>query len=306
MSRARIAVIGSSNTDMILKLPRIPRPGETLLGGEYLSAAGGKGANQAVAAARLGGAVSFIARVGADVLGEQAIAGFQHEGIDVQHVQRDAACASGVALIFVDAQGENCIGVAGGANGRLSADDIARAHATIAGSAVALLQLETPLATVQAAAETAATAGATVILNPAPAQELPDALLRHISVLTPNEHEAALLSGLPVTDAASAATAAARLLAKGPKAVVITLGALGAYVHTASGGQLVPSFPVQAVDTTAAGDTFNGALAVALAEGRPLAEAVRFGNAAAALSVTRFGAQPSVPTRREVEAFLRG
>lgn len=306
MSLPRIVVVGSSNTDMIMKLPRIPLPGETVLGGEYLTAAGGKGANQAVAAARAGGAVSFVARVGTDTLGAEAIAGFEREGIEVTHVTRDAAAASGTALIFIGANGENSIGVASGANGRLSVADVERATTTLREGRVVLLQLETPLETVTAAARLAKAAGAQVVLNPAPAQALPAELLREISLLTPNEHEAATLAGVPVTDEASARVAAARLLELGPRAVVVTLGAAGALVATAESIELVPAFKVEPVDTTAAGDTFNGALAVALAEGKSLRDAVRFGSAAAAISVTRLGAQPSAPKRAEIEALLAG
>jgi ribokinase len=305
MKKPRIVVVGSSNTDMIVKLDRLPRPGETLLGGRFLTAAGGKGANQAVGAARAGGAVTFVARVGCDSLGDEAICGFQRDGIDDRFVTLDPHAPSGVALIFVAADGENCIAVASGANARLSPADVHRARPVIARADVLLLQLETPLATVGAAAAWAAARGVRVILNPAPAQSLPDALLRRVSVLTPNETEAELLTGVAVKNDAGAARAAARLLARGVGAVIITLGARGAWVADASGQRLVPGFKVRAVDTTAAGDIFNGALAVALSEGRPLDAAVRFANAAAALSVTKLGAQPSAPARRAIERLLR-
>jgi ribokinase len=305
LASPRITVIGSSNTDMILKLPRLPRPGETVLGGDYTSAAGGKGANQAVAAARLGARVVFVASVGADPLGDAAIAGFEREHIDTSQIHRHANAASGVALIFIDAAGENSIGVASGANFLLDVAAIQRAAPVIRDSAVVLMQLETPLPTITAAARLAAEAGCRVILNPAPAQPLPDDLLQHVAVLTPNEHEAEALTGVAVRDAASAARAASLLLAKGPRAVVITLGAAGAWLATRDDARLVPTFPVEAIDTTAAGDTFNGALAVALAENLPLENAVRFANAAAAIAVTRLGAQPSAPRRPEVEALLR-
>jgi ribokinase len=305
MSSPSILVIGSSNTDMIIKLDRIPRPGETILGGAFVTAAGGKGANQAVGAARAGGQVTFIARVGQDMFGEQAVAGFVKDGINVDHVTRDKTHPSGVALIFVAKDGENSIAVAGGANAKLSPADVKKAKAAFARASVLVMQLETPLETVQAAAALAAKAGVPVILNPAPAQPLPDKLLECISILTPNETEAELLTGIAVKDDATAAAAAARLRARGVQTVIITLGARGAYVATESGGQLVPGFKVKAMDTTAAGDVFNGALAVALAEGKPLDLAVRFANAAAAISVTQLGAQPSAPTRREIEKFLK-
>jgi ribokinase len=301
----RILVLGSSNTDMIIKLDHIPRPGETILGGAFLIANGGKGANQAVGAARAGGQVTFIARVGKDMFGDEAVAGFVRDGISVDYVTRDKTNPSGVALIFVAKDGENSIGVAGGANAKLSPADVRKAKAAFAGAKVLVMQLETPLQTVQAAAELAAKAGVRVILNPAPAQPLPDKLLKQVSILTPNETEAELLTGIVVKDDASAAVAAAKLRARGVRTVIITLGARGAFVAAESGEQLVPGFKVNAVDTTAAGDIFNGALAVTLAEGKSLEQAVRFANAAAANSVTRLGAQPSAPTRRVIERFLK-
>jgi ribokinase len=305
MKTPRILVIGSSNTDMIIRLDRIPRPGETILGGAFVTAAGGKGANQAVGAARAGGQVTFVARVGQDMFGDQAVAGFVKAGINVDQVTRDKTNPSGVALIFVAKDGENCIAVAGGANANLSPADVRKAKAAFAGASVLVMQLETPLESVQAAADLAAKAGVRVILNPAPAQPLPDKLLNRVSILTPNETEAELLTGIAVTDDDSVAAAAAKLRARGVQTVIITLGARGAYVATESGDQLVPGFKVKAVDTTAAGDIFNGALAVAMAEGKPLDLAVRFANAAAAISVTRLGAQPSAPTRREIERFMK-
>ncbi len=296
-----LVVVGSSNTDMII---RLPRPGETLLGGAYALAAGGKGANQAVAAARAGGRVTFIARVGRDLFGDQALAGFRRDGLDVRFVRRDRTEPSGVALIFVARNGENCIAVAAGANARLAPADVRKARAAIAQASSVVLQLETPLEAVQAAAELAGRTGVRVILNPAPARPLPDTLLRRVAILTPNETEAERLTGVRVRDAASAAKAADRLLARGVRTVILTLGARGAFMAGPELRRLVPGFKVRAVDTTAAGDVFNGALAVALGEGRPLLEAVRFAHAAAAISVTRPGAQPSAPRRAEIERFL--
>jgi ribokinase len=304
MAKSPIVVIGSSNTDMIIRLDRIPRPGETILGGEFVTAAGGKGANQAVGAARAGGQVTFVARVGQDMFGDQAVAGFRRDGINTDFVLRDPTAPSGVALIFVAKDGENSIAVAGGANARLSPADVKKAKQAVASASVLVMQLETPLETVQAAAELAARAGVRVILNPAPAQPLPDRLLKLVSILTPNETEAELLTGIPVDDDAAAAKAADKLLAKGVQTVILTLGARGAFVATKKGKQLVPGFKVKPADTTAAGDIFNGALAVALAEGKPLAEAVRFANAAGALSVTKLGAQPSAPKRQEIDRLL--
>ncbi len=298
-------VVGSSNTDMIIRVPRIPRAGETLLGGEFLTAAGGKGANQAVGAARAGGKVAFIARVGRDAFGDQAIAGLLRDGIDVSRVFRDKLTPSGVALIFVAQDGENSIAVAGGANAKLSPSDVKKAAGVIRSAALLVAQLETPLATVTAAVELAAKAGVPVILNPAPARPLPNSLLERISILTPNETEAELLTGIKVTDAAAAAKACSKLRSRGVGIVILTLGKRGAFLADADGQRLVPGFKVKTVDSTAAGDIFNGALSVALAEGKAVFDAVRFANAAAALSVTRLGAQPSAPSRADIEKFIR-
>ena len=304
MSKKTIIVVGSSNTDMIIQLDRIPRPGETILGGEFTSAAGGKGANQAVGAARAGGQVTFIARVGQDMFGDQAVAGFIKEGINTDHVLRDKSRPSGVALIFVAKDGENSIAVAGGANGELSPTDVGKAKNLFASAGMLVMQLETPLATVQAAADLAAKASVRVILNPAPARTLPDKLLKKVSIITPNETEAELLTGIKVDSEAAASKAADKLLTRGVKTVIITLGSRGAFVAGEGVRKLVPGFKVKAVDTTAAGDVFNGALAVALGEGRPVIEAVQFANAAAAISVTRLGAQPSAPARKQIELLM--
>ena len=288
---------------MIIRVARLPRPGETLLGGEFLTAAGGKGANQAVGAARAGGRVQFIARVGRDDLGDAAVAALMRDHIDVSSVSRDPAAASGVALIFVAKNGENSIAVAGGANATLTPAHVRRAATLIRSAAVLVAQLETPPAAVRAAT---ANAGVPVILNPAPAPARPlsSALLRQVTYITPNESEAELLTGIKVADVAGAAQAAAKLRSRGVGTVIITLGVRGAYVAGNHVGELVPGFKVKAVDTTAAGDVFNGALAVALAEGRPILDAVRFANAAAAVSVTRRGAQPSAPLRVEIDRLL--
>lgn len=304
---SRIVVVGSSNTDMILRLDHIPVPGETVLGGQFATAAGGKGANQAVAAARLGGSVTFVACVGADMLGEESRARFSHEGMDTRYVRTCDGEASGVAFIFVDAHAENSIGVAPGANAQLAPDDIDRAFATISTADAIVMQLEIPMETVERAAARAREAGVRVILNPAPAQSLSPALLRNVSVITPNETEAEIITGIRVTDDSSAARAAESLHDSGAGIAVITLGARGAYYSNAETGKrrAIAGFRVDAVDTTAAGDAFNGALAVALSEGRDLGAAVVFANAAAALSVTVTGAQPSIPHRREVEQFMK-
>jgi ribokinase len=299
-----IVVIGSSNTDMIIRMPRIPQPGETILGGTFSTAPGGKGANQAVAAARAGGNVTFVARVGRDMFGDQAVQGFEQDGIQIKYIVKDSDAPSGVAMIFVDEKGENSIAVASGANMNLSAEDIQNAADTIASADTVLMQLEIPLETVQAAAGIAANNNVKVILNPAPAQTLPDELLQRVTILTPNESEAENLTGIKVETEAQAADAARALQAKGIETVIITLGARGAYVLSADYEGLIPSFTVTAVDSTAAGDIFNGVLAVALAEGTPIPDAVRFASAAAALSVTKLGAQPSAPRRQEIETFM--
>jgi len=304
MKRPSIVVVGSSNTDMIIRLARLPSRGETVLGGKFSIAAGGKGANQAVGAARAGGRVTFIARLGKDMLGDKAAAGFAKERIDTSFITRDASAPSGIALIFTEEGGENIIAVAAGSNGRLSPKDVRRARRAIAGARVLVTQLETPLPAVREAASLAARVGALVILNPAPARPLPDSLLKKVSILTPNETEAELLTGISVRGPADAGRAATRLLERGAQAVIVTLGRRGCLVATGSDRTLVPGFSVKALDATAAGDVFNGALAVALGEGRPLLESARFANAAAAISVTRLGAQPSAPTRREIEALL--
>jgi ribokinase len=303
--KPKILVMGSSNTDMIVNVPRIPKPGETILGGDFTMAAGGKGANQAVAAARAGGEVTFIGCVGGDMFAKQALEGFVKDGINARYVARSARIASGVALIFVSAQGQNCIAVASGANALLFPGHVRRAAGAFRGASALLMQLETPLRTVFEAAKLARRQGVPVILNPAPAQDLPVELLRQISILTPNESEASALSGVTVRNEATAAKAAARLRQRGASAVIVTLGARGAFVLEAQTHQLVRGFKVKAVDTTAAGDVFNGALAVALGEGQSLLEAARFANAAAAISVTRRGAQPSAPSRREIESLLK-
>ena len=300
----RVLVVGSSNTDMIVRVPHIPRPGETILGGEFTMAGGGKGANQAVAAARAGGLVTFVARIGDDVFGERALAGFAADGIDTRFVLRTAGAASGIALIDVDDRGENSISVASGANALLSAADVESAADAFAAADIVLVQLESPIETVEAAVRKAGERGIPVILNPAPARPLDEGLLSRVSVLTPNENEAELLSGIAVRDEGGVRSAAARLRARGPATVVITMGERGAYASSTEFEALVPAFKVQPVDTTAAGDVFNGALAVALAEKRTLKDALRFAQAAAAISITRPGAQPSAPTRAEIEKLI--
>jgi ribokinase len=301
----RIVVVGSSNTDMVVKSERLPSPGETVTGGQFLMAAGGKGANQAVAAARLGAEVTFVAKVGTDMFGDQAIAGYRQEGIVTDFILRDPQNATGVALILVDATGENLISVASGANHSLTPDDVDRAAAPIRAADVVVLQLEIPIETVARAAQLAAEAGVPVILDPAPAPAGPLGadLLKHVTYVKPNETEAERLTGVAVRDEDSARQAAAKLLASGVRYAVITLGTKGALWTDGQRSGLIPGLRVQAVDSTAAGDAFSGALACGVARGQALDEAVRYATAVAALSVTRLGAQPSLPTSEEVERF---
>lgn len=305
MSSSKIVVIGSSNTDMIIQLDRIPVPGETVLGGDFSTAAGGKGANQAVAAARAGGDVTFIASVGTDAFGEQAVSGFVKDGINVEHIKKVDGTASGVAFIFVDKQGENSIAVASGANLKLLPADILNLKQLIANAGILVLQLEIPMETVKQAAALAHEAGVRVILNPAPARKLDDQLLQSLNIITPNESEAEFLTGIKIEDDDSACRAAEILQAKGVECVLLTMGARGVYLANGKHRELIPGFRVNAVDTTAAGDVFNGALAVALAENKSIHDAVVFANAAAALSVTKLGAQPSAHSRCEIDEFVK-
>lgn len=296
--------MGSSNTDLVVETAALPAPGETVLGKDLLTAAGGKGANQAVAAARLGAQVTLVARLGADMFGDRALAGLKAEGIATDHVVRDPSRPTGAALIIVGGGGENLIAVGQGANAAFSEDDVEAAAETIAAADLLLLQLEVPMAAVRCAARLARRAGVGVVLDPAPAAPLDAEILELVSYLTPNESEARILTGVEVTDMASAGRAGEILCRRGAANVLVTLGSGGCLVYTAEGTWEVPARRVEAVDTTAAGDTFNGALACALAAGRPLERAVEEAGAAAALSVRRRGAQPSMPTREELERFL--
>jgi ribokinase len=296
----RILVIGSSNTDMVIKTNKLPGPGETILGGKFLMNPGGKGANQAVAAARLGGKVTFIAKRGNDLFGNQAIGLFMREGIETKYVVKDMELPSGVALITVDSSGENSIVVAPGSNGNLKEEDIPSKIFESKKYEILMLQLEIPMSTVEYSALKASENGMKVILNPAPACNLSDALLHNTWLITPNETEAGMISGTSITDIPSAERASVIIQERGVKNVIITLGETGAYVKSENYWGLIPGIKVDPVDTTAAGDVFNGALAVAVSEGKDLYEAVIFANKAAAISVTRMGAQASAPYRTEV------
>jgi ribokinase len=299
-----IIVIGSSNTDMVIKADHLPAAGETILGGTFFMNDGGKGANQAVAAARLGGNVTFIAKTGNDTLGQQAKEMFQKENIDTSYILTDPILPSGVALIVVDKKGENSIVVASGANSSLLPDDLDEVLPLMGDAAVVLVQLEIPLVTVEYIAAATKLAGTKMILNPAPARALPDSLLNGLFLITPNENEAGMLTGLEVNDVDSAKQAARKILERGVKNVIITLGANGALVFDDGIFTHVPVLSVKAVDSTAAGDVFNGALAVAISEGQDLVSATEFACRAAAISVTRLGALQSAPTRDEVRSFV--
>ena len=296
----RIIVIGSSNTDMVIKTGKLPVPGETILGGTFLMNPGGKGANQAVAAARLGGKVTFIMKRGNDLFGNQTVGLLMREGIDTQFIVKDLEFPSGVALITVDSKGENSIVVAPGSNGNLLPEDIPQMIFENGKFEILLLQLEIPLSTVEYSAVKAFERGIKVILNPAPACKLSDNLLQHIWLLTPNETETEIITGVRITDIPSAERATEVIQERGVKNVIITLGETGAFVKSENYTGLIPGVKVNPVDTTAAGDIFNGALAVAISEGRDLNDAVTFANKAASISVTRMGAQASAPYRSEI------
>lgn len=300
-----IVVVGSSNTDMVIQADHLPAAGETILGGTFFMTQGGKGANQAVAAARLNGQVIFIAKVGADVFGQQSVKLYKEEGIDTSYITVDASLPSGVALINVDSKGENCIAVAAGANGALDTGDISRAQVRCEQATIILIQLEIPIETVNYVANLAKANNIKLVLNPAPARTLSDDLLKNVSIITPNEKEAEMLTGIKISDVDAAKDAAKILAGKGIKTVIITMGAEGALIAENNIFQVVHASKVKAIDTTAAGDVFNGALVVALSEGKDIQQAVQFANAAAAISVTKLGAQASAPFRDEVEATMK-
>jgi ribokinase len=300
MKCKKILIIGSSNTDMVIKTQNFPAPGETILGEKFLMNSGGKGANQAVAAVRLGGMVTFVGKIGNDIFGKQAIQQLEDEGINVDFVSVDKNHPSGVALITVDCKGENSIVVAPGSNGTLSTADFDKAVDELNDSEFVLMQLEIPIPTVEYIARIASQKKVKVVLNPAPAVELSDELLKNLYIITPNETEAGLLTGIKVTDEESALKAAEVLSKKGVDIVIITMGSVGAFILANGKSEVIKSPKVDAIDTTAAGDTFCGALCVGLSEGLLIADAVRMANKAAGITVTREGAQNSIPYREDV------
>lgn len=299
-AKPKILVIGSSNMDLVIQADHFPRPGETIIGGNFSMIPGGKGANQAVAAARLGGKVALVAQVGDDLFGQANLDNYQREGIDIANVERHPDVPTGVALISVDKSGENTIIVASGANAEMGINNLERASMLFEWADVVLLQLEIPLEVVTEAARMAKAQGKKVILNPAPARSLPAELLENVDIITPNETEAEFLTGISVSDISSAALAAARFNASGVQKVIITLGENGAFLADGNTEEIIPTQRVKAVDTTAAGDTFNGALAVSLGRGESMNAAVTFALKAATLSVQRLGAQSSIPYLSEL------
>jgi ribokinase len=299
-----ILVVGSINMDLVMRTPRVPQPGETMFGDDLRAIPGGKGANQAVAVARLGWPVLIAGRVGRDHFGEIMLSGLESNGVDTTYVERDDTASSGTAFIFVEPSGENTIVVATGANGRFSTRSAEQLSGLLDQIDLVLLQLELPLESMARVIELAQAAGKQIVLDAGPACRRPLPAFFQVDVITPNESETEALTGLAIRDQDSALQAALALLERGPGAVVLKLGAKGALVASREKTLIIPAIPVQAVDTTAAGDAFSAALAVSLAEGKNLEEAVRLANAAGALAVTKVGAQPSMPTRAELDAFL--
>lgn len=300
MDKNKIIIIGSCNTDMVVTVKQLPKPGETILGDSFKMYSGGKGANQAVAATRMGGNVTFIAKVGNDLFGKQAIEHYKNEGMDVSHIIVDNEHPTGVALINVNEEGENSIAVASGANAALKPHHLENAKEVIEGSSILLMQLETPIETVEYASKLAYDKGVKVVLNPAPATPLSDELLKNLYAIIPNKTEAEMLSGIEISDWDSAKQAASIISSRGVEIVVITLGEKGALIKNGVEYFDVPGYKVEAVDTTAAGDTFCGAFCVAISEDHSIEKAVMIANKAASITVTRSGAQDSIPRRNEV------
>jgi len=304
-SKPKVVVVGSFMMDLVVKAERRPRKGETLIGDEFGMFIGGKGTNQAIAAARLGAQVHMVGRLGTDLFGDMFISALDKDGINTQFIARDPEVGTGVGTPVIDAQGDNSIIIIPRANMRLSIEDVNKAEEAISEADVLLLQLEVPIPSSQRAAEIARVGGATVILNPAPARELPDDFLRYIDIITPNETETEMLTGVEVTDQSGAERAAKNLLDKGMSAVVLTLGERGALLLTQETTKAIPAYKVEVVDTTAAGDAFCGALATAIAKDEPLEQAVASANAAGAIAVTIMGAEPSMPTQQQLGQFLK-
>lgn len=300
----KVVVIGSYNTDMTIKTKKIPSPGETVIGGFFSTGGGGKGANQAIAAARVGADVSFVARVGDDLLGKEGIKRLNEERINTSYVFRDSVVPTGVAFIIVDDNAENSIVVSSGANARLSPDDIETVSNEISLAEIVLVQLESPIESVYTAIKKAHEKGATVILNPAPAQELAQHIFQYIDIITPNVVEAEMLTGIKVTDVKSLHMIVNRFFDFGTKNVIITLGSKGYFAGFQNIMEIIPAFKVTPIDTTGAGDVFSGSLAAFLAEGMTIESAARMANAAASISVTRLGAQNAAPKRSEVDEFI--
>jgi ribokinase len=303
MNSNKIVVVGSCNTDMVIKADRLPVPGETILGGTFFMNPGGKGANQAVAASRMGGKVTFISKTGNDVFGKQSVMLYNSEHINTDFVFSDPGLPSGVALITVDAYGENCIVVASGANASLSPTDINKAIDEIESAGLVLMQLEIPIETVEYVAEIADKKGIKVILNPAPARSLSDKLLKCLYIIIPNKSEAEILSGIKVMDSETARQAADIISARGVENVIITLGSQGALIKEGPDYHFVEAYKVESVDTTAAGDAFCGSFCVGLVEGRSIMDSVKLAAKGAALTVTRMGAQSSIPYRSELSSL---
>jgi ribokinase len=302
--KQKIIVAGSSNTDMVVKVPHIPAPGETILGTGFMTISGGKGANQAVAAARAGAGVTFIACVSDDPFGMQSIDNYKKDGIDTSRIKIKPGTHSGIALINVAEDGENSISVAPGANSDLLPDDILACEDVFTDTRIVLAQLEIPLKTVMAVAKSAHSKGIPFILNPAPGRAIPEELLKMTTVITPNESEAAIITGRDQFTEQDIPAMARELFEKGVQLVILTLGSKGVYMKSEEYEGLLPGFAVKAVDTTAAGDVFNGALAAALAGEMPVRKAIDFAQRAAAISVTRMGAQPSAPSLQEIREYV--
>ncbi|MGD0573617.1 MAG: ribokinase [Sedimentisphaerales bacterium] len=303
--KPKICVVGSSNIDLVVKSRRLPSRGETILGGEFLMVPGGKGANQAVAAAKLGARVYFVAKLGEDIFGTQSFTNFKEEGVNTKYVTRTNKALSGVASIAVDKAGNNTIVVAPGANHLLTPQDVKRAESAIASCSAIIAQLEIPVKTVEFAARLAQKFKIPFILDPAPAQKLSSELFAMTDVIKPNETEAGILTGIEVTDTKTAGKAAWKLLKRGVKTVIITMGAKGCFVVNNEINKFFPAKKVKAVDSTAAGDAFVGGLAFCIAQGKTILEAVLFAGNVAALSVTKMGAQSSMPSMKEVEKFIK-